>query len=276
MKSTLQLVPGVRYDMPASFGPTILPAATAVPNATMISTAFDSTPEAVAAILAPHLMVGDVPTVYVNRISYDSLDYLYGRGYEEVIVAMNARYRDDSEEIAAPYVCAVWVNQVAPLIPGRELMGHPKVYADIPEVVEDGTGLRFEASEYETCFLRGEVRALKELPAATVARIRGSQTPYSFGWKYVPGPDGTVDVDYGTLARTDWNYERCWVGEGESWFLVAPPEQLPVSSRVVSTIASMPVVKRRPAFVGKGQAIIDRAATRRLGATARAQLRQSG
>ena len=260
----LQLKPGVKYDMPAAFGPSIFTPITTVPNATLISTSFDSRPEAVAAILPPHLTVGDVPTVYINRLSYDSVDYLCGRGYEEIIVAINARYRNGAEDIAAPYICAVWVNQVAALTSGREFMGHPKLFADIPALDESDESVSFEAVEYGTCFLHGDVKGLKELPSETVAKITSSQSPYSLAWKYIAGPGGTVDANYGTLLKMEWNYEKAWLGEGEAHFQVAPREQLPVSSHVVEVLAALPVVKRRPAFMGKGPAVIHRAATRRL------------
>jgi len=260
----VQLLPGVRYDMPVGFGPSIYSETTHVPNAVLISTSFDSTPSALEPILPSHLQLGDVPTVYVNRISYDSVDYLHGRGYEEFIVAINARYRRGDEDISAPYVCAIWVDQVAALTSGREWMGQAKLYADIPPVEDHGDRIGFEAFEYDTCFLRGEVRNLKKLSDDQVAKIAKIQTPYSFGWKYMAGPQGTVDIDYATLLKMDWNYENAWVGEGESEFLVAPRARLPVSLSIVETIAKLPVVKRRPAFVGKGPAVIYRSEARRL------------
>jgi len=259
-----KLLPGVRYDMPVGFGPSIYSETTRVPHATLISTAFDTEPAAVAEILPDHLELGEVPTVYVNRIQYDAVDYLHGRGYEEFIVAINARYRRGGEDISAPYVSAIWVNQVAALTSGREWMGQAKLYADIPLVEDHGDRLRFEALEYDTCFLRGEVRNLRELPAEQVAKIAAAQNPYSFGWKYMAGLEGKPDIDYATLLKMDWNYEQAWVGEGESEFLVASRAELPVSLSIVETIAKLPVVKRRPAFVGKGPAVIYRSQARRL------------
>ena len=255
---------GERYDMPVVFGPSLYPAQSEVKSATLIATSFRTEPEAASRLMPQHLAVGSEPIIYVNRLIYDGIDYLGGRGYEELIVAINAVYERDDERIEAPYVAALWVSDIAALIGGREFLGHPKLHGELPKVIEKDDRVTFEAGEYGATFLKGEVRNLRPLPARTVEKIRGRISPLSFGWKYVAGPDGSVDADYATLLSMTWNYQEAWTGEGEVDFLPSCRADLPVSWRIVDALAGLPVLERKPAFMAKGSAVIDRAATRRL------------
>jgi len=260
----LTIEPNTKYDMPVAFGKSIYTDVTHVPELQLISTSFETTPEAIESLLPRHLAPGERSVVYVNRLRYRGIDYLAGRGYEEFVVAVNARHEHDGKVINAPYVVCVWVDQVPSILSGREALGYPKLYADIPQLIDYEGRKRFEASEYGTKFLSGEVRNLRELPQTAVSKINASLSEYNFAWKYIQGPEGTIDADYITLTRMSWDYQRAWIGEGESQFHPATFEEIPASCAAVKGLAALPVVAWQPAFVAESTAIIYRSETKRL------------
>jgi len=260
----LKIEPGTKYDMPVAFGKSIYTAVTHVPELQLISTSFETTPEAIESLMPRHLAPGERSIVYVNRLRYRGIDYLAGRGYEEFVVAVNARHEHDGKVINAPYVVCVWVDQVPSILSGREALGYPKLYADIPQLIDYEGRKRFEASEYGTKFLSGEVRNLRELPQTAVSKINASLSEYNFAWKYIQGPEDTVDADYITLTRMSWDYKRAWIGEGEAHFHPGPFEEIPASHAAVNGLAALPVLARQPAFVADATAVIYRSETKRL------------
>ena len=260
----LKIEPGTKYDMPVAFGKSIYTAVTHVPELQLISTSFETTLEAIESLMPRHLAPGERSIVYVNRLRYRGIDYLAGRGYEEFVVAVNARHEHDGKVINAPYVVCVWVDEVPSILSGREALGYPKLYADIPQLIDYEGRRRFSASEYGRTILSGEVRNLRELPEAGLAKINATISEYNFAWKYIQGPEDTVDADYITLTRMSWDYKRAWIGEGEAHFHPGPFEEIPASHAAVNGLAALPVLARQPAFVADATAVIYRSETKRL------------
>ena len=180
------------------------------------------------------------------------------------MIGVTARYEHAGEIIVAPYPVVIWVNEVPSMLSGREFLGFPKLYAEIPQLTEEGDRIGFSASEYGNKFLDGHVRLTKKCSDSTLAKIQAAANPYSFGWKYVAGPGGTVDADYATLFRMEWQYKEAWHAEGEVNFIVGTPRELPLSGPSVRALAALPVVARKPAFAVKATATIYRDAIRRL------------
>ena len=260
----LTLDPKTKYDMPAAFGKSIYTPVTHVPDIQLIATSFETTPEAIESILPRHLAKGDNNIVYVNRLRYRGIDYLGGRGYEEIIVGVNARHEHEGKVIKAPYLFVEWVDDVPAILSGREALGYPKLYADIPQLVEVEDRIRFQASEYGTKFLDAEVRKLKPLPESAMPKINSSVSEFNFAWKYIQGPEGTIDADYITLTRMTWDYKQAWLGEGEARFIPSSFEETPASYAAAKAMAAFPVIEWKPAFVAKATAIIYRNDTKRL------------
>lgn len=260
----LQLAPNTKYDMPAAFGKSIFTPTTHAPDIQMIATSFVTTPEAIESILPRHLAKAESNVVYVNRLRYRGIDYLAGRGYEEVIVGINARHEHDGKVIEAPYMFVEWVDDVPAILSGREALGYPKIHAAIPQVIEVEDTIRFSASEYGVRFLSGEIRNLKRLPDSALPKINAAVSEFNFAWKYIQGPEGTIDADYLTLTRMTWDYKEAWVGEGQSHWHVSSFEESPASHAAVKAMSEFPVIAWKPAFVAKATAVIYRSETKKL------------
>ncbi len=260
----ITLEPGAKYDMPAAFGKSVFTPVTHVPDLQLIATSFETTPEAVESLLPCHISPTDSNLVYINRLRYRGIDYLAGRGYEEIVVAVNARHEHQGKTIVAPYVVCVWVDEIPAILSGREALGYPKLYAELPQLVEVGDRIHFQASEYGTKFLDGEVRNLKPLPESALPKINASVSEFNFAWKYIQGPEGTIDADYCTLTRMKWNYHQAWMGEGEVKFSLGTWDEMPASHAAVKGLSELPRLASKPAFVAKATAIIYRDETKRL------------
>lgn len=255
----------VRYDMPVAFGPSLMPDRSDVRDAEVIALSFETTADAAQALLAPGMVPAERPSFSITRITYPSVEYLGGRGYREIVVAIAARFRSVEGEIAAGYAPVMWVDEVGALIAGREYMGFGKLPAELPPIERVGTDSRFECRENDALLLSGAAMGLTPMADDKLQRVNsGAGEVITMGWKHIPSSDGTPDADYPLANVTRWTYREAWTGASTIDFHRPDSRAAPLSSRVVAALSALPIIKPRAAFVAIGDAIIDRAATRRL------------
>lgn len=253
-----------RYDMPAMFGPSLLPDQSPVEGVTVAAISFETSRDAAQALLPRFYEVADTPIVTLTYIDYPALEYLGGRGYRELVVAVASVYPDAAGDLKAGFAPVMWVDQVGALISGREYMGFGKLLGEFAaERAEDR--ISYICSEYGTPLIEGEAYDLSPVSADGLARINmASAEVNSFGWKYIASDHGPADADYPLVNVTRWDYKRAWSGTGSLRFHAASRSQAPMSSRVVAALAGLPMLGYRRAFVAEGDVVIDRRATRRL------------
>lgn len=257
--------PGVKYDMPPVFGPSPFPDRSTFDSVTMVSTSFVTTLAAASVLVPHHFRLPNEPVVTISRMTYDGVDYLGGRGYHELTVGISAIGDDAGHDVVAPYMPVVWISDSAALIAGREHLGYAKLGAALPPVVAGDGWRSFEVAEYGTRLLRGRVDELVPLASERLERVRrASTTTTVLGWKYVAGLHGRPDADYPTAIRMSFDWSAGWGGVGGVTFDAPTPVEAPFSSRIVSALAALPVVRPRPVLVAEGRGRIDRLATTRL------------
>lgn len=255
----------VRYDMPVAFGPSLMPELSEVKDAEVVALSFEITAEGAAMLLLPGMIPGERPTLSVTRITYPSVEYLGGRGYCEIVVAVAARLMTADGEIASGFSPVMWVDRVGALIAGREFMGFAKLPGEMAPIEKTENDRRFDCREEGALLLEGRASGLTPLPDEKLARINaGASEVMTMGWKHIPSAEGPPDADYPLANVTRWTYQRAWSGDSAIVFHEPDSKDAPLSSRVVAGLARVPIVKSRPAFVAIGDVIIDRAATRRL------------
>ncbi len=260
-----KLIPGTRYDMPAVFGQSLMADTTHVPEIEAIAVSFETDKEAAAGLVPRFFSVADRPIISMSRITYRGVDYLGGREYREIVFSVSAIYEGAEGRIVAPYLPVLWVSEVSAIIAGRELMGYAKLGGEIPSVESTATSRSFECAEFGTRLFLAEANDLRPIEAESFGKLRqGTAEAVSLGWKYIAGPEGTVDADYPTKVMMRWNYQRAWSGTSRLTLDAPTDRQAPFSARIIRAIAALPVRSFRRSFVGEGSAIIDRAATRRL------------
>ena len=252
-----------RYDMPALFGPSLMPDRSIIPRAEVVSISFATTPEAASRLVPRFFTPADPPVVTVTRIDYHDVDYLGGRGYREIVVAVSALYPGDARSTG--FAPVMWVTEPAAMVAGREFMGFAKLPASMAAIDNSAEQRSFAASEYDATLIEGRVTGLHRLSSNALARVNEvAGDVRTYGWKLIPGDGVEPDVDQPMVNVMRWNYSDAWSGDGTLVFHRPTEIEAPMSARVVAVLADVPVVAWRRAFVAEGRAEIDRSATRRL------------
>ena len=86
----------------------------------------------------------------------------------------------------------------------------------------------------------------------------------AFGWKYIPGPGGTIDADYAVKFTQRMRFETVWSGTGQVAWGEPTTTESPISARIVAALRALPVVSWGRAFAAQGAGELLRAATERL------------
>ncbi|WP_340317984.1 acetoacetate decarboxylase family protein [Rhizorhabdus argentea] len=256
---------GRRYDMPALFGPSSVPDKTVIEDAHAIVLSAPISRDAAETLLPNQFRSPDAPVLSLAYVQYNDVDYLGGRGYNEIVVTVSAIHEGNDGTIAAAYAPVLWVNKAGALIAGREFMGLPKLLGNIPDSVEVEGGYRFSCFEEDALLLQGEATDLAPLAAPALDRVNARAGEVrTFGWKYIPGPNGSCDVDYPLVNVMRWNYRTAATGRGALTFAKPSGSDAPFSEAAIATLRGVPLQGEIRAFYGRGEATIDRQATRRI------------
>ncbi|SCW38663.1 Acetoacetate decarboxylase [Sphingobium faniae] len=259
----MTLTPGLRYDMPATFGPSPIPDRTFVTDAGALVLTFETLAEAVRPLVPRHFSVPERPMISVAYVYYRDVDYLGGRGYNEIVVTVGAEHGEGDAKIAAGYSLILWVDQIGALLAGREYMGLPKLFGTIPELEFDGERAHFTCHEYDALLLEGAAAGLSPVPGDRLAKMNDRAGEVStFGWKYIAGPGGTAHIDCPMVNVMRWSYKSAWAGTGSVRFHMRDRREAPLSYQAVSILSALPQIGAIKAFYGRGDATIDRTATR--------------
>ena len=258
--------PGVRYDMPAAFGPSVAPG---------LETGFDVHTAAFSYVTDDAALRALVPawftpvggaTVILTYTRMLGMHWMGGRNYNIVSVGTPAEYRGDDEVVSGRYTLAIWESDAAPVLAGRELMGSPKRVADIPDVEIRAKDFAIECREYDALLVRGEAHGFASVDDEELARLQeAGRTAVGLNWKHVPGLDGEPDADYPTALYMTHPIVAAWHGEGTVEFARPTATEAPYSGHIVRTLGQLPVIERRGVLVTEtAGSSLHRDRTRRL------------
>jgi acetoacetate decarboxylase len=254
-----------RFDMPAMFGPSPMPDQSVVTGATVASISFEISQADASKLLPRFFRPTEAPTIAFTVINYPSLEYMGGRGYNELVVAVAAVWPSPDGDIRATFAPVMWVDQAGALISGREFMGFGKLLGNF-DVERDANSLQWTCREYDNVLLDGGLTNLQAMSEETLNKInRHAGEVNTFGWKYIASDTDVPDADYPTINVTRWRYSRAWSGEGRLNIHNPTSVDAPLSSRVIAGLGGVTLGQSRQAFMAEGDVIIDRTATRRLG-----------
>lgn len=201
-----------------------------------------------AARLEAHLPEGFTlsgePVVTVEFHYLTGIDWLAGRGYTMVQVSWPASFAGREDKASGRFLAVIWENLADPVITGRDEIGHPKLYADIPPPrMWDGAHL-CSAGWLGFRFLDIEVSGLRDIspdapPPDDILML-----------KYVPrtGAWGEADLYQVTLTPgkdPDRTVEHRQTGTGRVQFHPAAWADLPTMDHVVNALAGLPVYEPR-------------------------------
>jgi hypothetical protein len=140
-----QFVADRNHRMPTHFGP--LPGPRQHPDggyrpddqtqrATSVWASFAADRDEIAALLPEGFTPSSSADVTVEVKNMTNIGWLAGRGYSVVTITTGVAL-DDTE---GRFKLVLWENLADPIITGREELGYPKIYGEIPEIEITGDG----------------------------------------------------------------------------------------------------------------------------------------
>jgi hypothetical protein len=258
------------YRMPVSFGPA--PGPRNLPEehrhrrydktVTSLTLSAETDAEKLARLLPPGFAVDGPPRIEIVLTVLKDVGWLAGRGYNIVLVRIPARYRGE-EETDGLFVPVVWESMADPILTGREELGWPKIYADIPDPEISAGRWATRASWQRFTFLE---MAAEDFQAADAPA--SSARPMMFH-KYIPrtGQWGEGEVDYFTIIAPEGPPPRIrstLQGSGTFTFNAARWEDMPTQFPIVNALAALPLADFGPAVLVEASGGGDASGQRRL------------
>lgn len=282
---TCELNPGSRYRMPVVFGPA--PGPRQHPEGRMwtkeeagrmeaqwMKVSYLTDAAALDRLCPPGFELRGDPIVSISCAYFDKMYWLAGRGYGILSVDFPVTYRGKTETLEGALCPVIWEGSPDAIMTGREELGFPKMFANMPKVAfDEAAGVATShASWLDHRFFDIEMREMVE-EANPVKRLPGSgggpQMYYKWSPRTSPGGKEAPDAAYATTAAApagtggsanNINFDefefRRWTGKGRLEWHKATFEQLPTSFHVVNGMAALPILEwvdaEMVAFTGPG------------------------
>jgi acetoacetate decarboxylase len=249
--------PGKSYYMPVHFGP-LTPGwdGMTVHYERAVGLVFAGAIDraAVSPYLPPGFTATDPTILSVRYLQLSGCVSLAGGGYNVVAVDVSARFDGERDHIEGDYALMQWESLGAPVIGGRELVGAPKLIANIPPFWSLGGTKGWYLSENATRLAEGEVWQLEKLGAEETQALSAQiQSRPWLAWKHIPTPDGTgTDVSYPTLLVSRLSVQKAWRGRGKVRFFETSFTQTPENSRITAVLAKLPIPEEGDALMVEG------------------------
>jgi acetoacetate decarboxylase len=247
---------GQPYVMPAHFGPATEGWDGKVAHYeenTSITVLYVTERKAVSALLPPGFVATDPPLISVSFVMCRGVNFMAGGGYNLVAVNVSANFEGKRDRLSGNFALALWENSFAPIMVGREVLGAPKLMADIPDAwMRDGKR-GYCVSENGSVLLEGEISGLEKLSDESLQALAAQAAAGTWmGWKYIPSCDlRGADVSTATALPTKATFHEAWMGRGELRFHDVTWEKAPLSFRIVTKLKNLPVVEYQGAVLAR-------------------------
>lgn len=207
------------------------------------------------------------PLVTVLFSQNNGLEFMAGGGYRLATFQVAVTFDGEEDHIKGDLILVMLENQTWPILGGREDLGVPKLFADIPAIrkMHDGT-LKCQASLWGHLLFSLEVPLMKAqlAPVRVVAQRRINSRPW-LGYKYIPSLDGPPDADYPTISNNDTSIEKLWLGKNaELEFGTAGVEEIAHARNLLDALVTLTVSKPVQSLYFKGSSVLRYDQSRRL------------
>lgn len=258
--------PNDGYIMPAHFGsPQDLKIGRYL-DQTAYTISYTSDKDAVAALLPKPFEPADEPVVSITCTVCRGVSFLAGGGYNLIAVNLAAVFNGKKDHVAGGFAVVLWENDTYPIILGRELLGAPKLYAEIPDPWINNDNITYYCSEYGTRLLEAEIRNLAPANEETIQQMQQqADSGHWLCWRYLPKLNQQgAEVSYATDVRSRRTIKQVWFGEGSHRFHEVTFHKTPVSAYIMKGLSTLEVKEYRPAVVVKGSNDLLFAETKKL------------
>ncbi len=244
------------YSMPTGFGPARTQSVAHYGSVTQLIILYQTDKDALAALLPEPFEPADDPAVTVYCQVSREVDFMGGHGYNLVGVNLSAVFNGKKDRFTYPlnYAAVLWENDTFPIIQGREVLGAPKIYADIPDPQQKGNNWSFHCSVYGKRLVEGEIKNTTPLDDTARQQIEQmSGESLWAGWKYIPKTNGIgSEVSFPTVIPHRLKIAEAWLGEGSHRFFETTWEDALTSAQVLQGLRTLVVKEYRSALIMKG------------------------
>jgi len=168
--------------------------------------------DALAALLPPPYEPADEALVTVFYSKCAKVDFLAGGGYNLMGVNLAAVFNGKVDHLQGNFAAVLWENNTIPITLGRELLGCPKLFGDIPDPYRIDDDWRVQTSENGRVLVEIFLGGTQPVVGAGLDLIRaGSGTPW-MGWRCFPNVNGKgVALSEPTLMAGDAQIDQAWI-----------------------------------------------------------------
>jgi len=255
--------------MPTHFGPSLGPrqgkdgekfACKGNPKVTARSVSFLTNREQLEELLPEGFAVGAEPVVTVAATYITEIEWLAGRGYNELGVSFPAVFNGKEDHAVGSFLAVLWVNLADPIMTGREEMGWSKIYCELPEPRVYQGETHCIASWLGFKFIDLKLENMTQMPVEESSSPASRQTDEKLTgrlhYKYMPktGEWGSADVAYATLTPAETPnriVKEMWRGEGTVEFHKARWQDMPTQYTIVNAFAELEIKEYRGASIIK-------------------------
>jgi acetoacetate decarboxylase len=262
----VKIDPEGSYFMPVSFGATRPIQAGVFEDVWTLSTSYLTDRDALAGLLPDPFEPSDEPMVTVFYQNCAKVNFLAGGGYNLMGINLAATFAGAEYQLSGEYVLVLWENQVNPIIRGRELLGVPKLFADIPAPDRIGDDWRVHASENGRPLLEMSIEARAALDEEATGRMNADlkKQPW-MSWKYIPNVNGFgAAVSHATQIGRECVVAKAWTGAGSVVYGDLTWETNPGTADIVAAVKRLTVKEYVRSTIAQGSMTITRALNRVL------------
>jgi len=257
----MQFESGVTYMMPVIFGPQPPHPAGEFSDVRTLMVVYRSISEAISRVLPAPFVPGPDPLVYGYVQRCRGVNFLAGGEYRLFGVNVAATFPSDDGPIHGSLAMILWENNIEAIIRGREILGIPKMYADVddPEAVDGHFSVA--ASDHGRELVRMNLTDEAEMSSAEVEALREDLVADAwFGWKHIPRIDGLgVEVSHATKVGVVNNPTSGWNCSGSLEFGNVSWTESPPHAHIVAGLKGLPLLEMVRAYRTQGTVKLTRA-----------------
>ena len=262
----MRIEPEGAYFMPVSFGQIWRTKAGVFEDVLSLSTSYTTDKDALAALLPEPFEPADEPVVTVYCQQCRKVNILAGGGYNLMGLDLAAFFNGKEDQVSGNYCLIIWENDTTPIIRGRELMGVPKVFGDIPDPSRIGDDWLMQTSEHGRLLLEMKIRDVTHLGSDAIQRLNASQNEKPWlTWRHFPMVNGFgAAVSEAVLIGREMTVTEAWEGSGSVRYGDVTRESNPANADIVAALKTLGVKEYVGSMRTQGSVTITRTLNRVL------------
>jgi acetoacetate decarboxylase len=262
----MKFAEGVTYMMPVAFGPQPPHPAGEFSDVRTLMITYRTDPEAIARVLPEPFMPGPEPLLFAYMQRCRGVNFLAGGEYRLFGVNVSATYPSADGPIHGSFALILWENNIEAIIRGREILGIPKLYADVDNPESVAGEWRVAARDNGRDLISMDLVDDKEMTPTELADLQGELSAAAwFGWKRVPRIDGLgIEVNQPTMIGSQNLPTSAWNCHGSLSFGQVTWEESPPHAHIVRGLRDIPLREFVQAYRTEGTVRLTRASHRIL------------